>query len=64
VRDKRKKGTRQVRVPFFYSRAGESYRFFAAAFFFGAAFFTAFFFAAFAFFAKCRPPPSVVCFMG
>jgi hypothetical protein len=53
-----------VRVPFFYSRAGESYRFFAAAFFFGAAFFTAFFFAAFAFFAKCRPPPSVVCFMG
>ena len=62
--DERKKGTREVRVPFFSLRADESYRFFAAAFFFGAAFFTAFFFAAFAFFAKCRPPPSVVCFAG
>ena len=55
--DERKKGTREVRVPFFSLRADESYRFFAAAFFFGAgaAFFAAFFFAAF-FFAKCRPP--------
>jgi hypothetical protein len=60
-----KKGTHDMRVPFF-SLADESYRFFAAAFFFGAvfgaAFFTAFFVAVFAFFAKSRPPPSVACF--